>query len=64
MDSKNTTMLKTTALVVKDVDVMETRVEKPVAEKHEFVETEISENSQEGDEDDFYSMEELEQLEN
>ena len=42
----------------------ETRIEKPVAEKQEFVEAEISENSQEGDGDDFYSMEELEQLEN
>ena len=64
VDSKNTALLKTTTLVVKDVVVTETRIEKPVAEKQEFVEAEISENSQEGDEDDFYSMEELEQLEN
>ena len=64
VDSKNTALLKTTTLVVKDVAVTETRIEKPVAEKQEFVEAEISENSQEGDEDDFYSMEELEQLEN
>ena len=33
VDSKNTTLLKTTALVVKNVDETETRVEKPVAEK-------------------------------
>ena len=64
VDSKNTTLLKTITLVVKDVVVTETRIEKHVAEKHEFVEAEISENSQEGDEDEFYSMEELEQLEN
>ena len=38
MDSKNTALLKTTALVVKDVVLMETRIEKPIAEKHEFVE--------------------------
>ena len=56
--------MKTTTLVVKYVAVTLTRIEKPVAEKQEFVEAEISENSQEGDEDDFYSMEELEQLEN
>ena len=60
----NTALLKTTTLVVKDVAVTETRVEKPVAKKQKFVEPEISENSQEGNEDDFYSMEELEQLEN
>ena len=58
-------MLKTTTLVVKDVVVTKTRIEKPMfMEKQEFIEAEISENSQEGDEDDFYSMEELEQLEN
>ena len=62
VDRKNTTLLKTTTLVVKDVAVTETRIEKPVAEKHELVEAEISENSQEGDEDDFYLLEELEQL--
>ena len=58
MDSRNTAMLKTTTFVVKDVVVTETRREKPVAE------TKISESSHEGDEDDFYLMEELEQLEN
>ena len=42
----------------------ETRIEKPVAENEEFVEAEITESSQEGDKDDLYSMEELEQLEN
>ena len=41
VDTKNTTLLKTTTLVVKDVAVMETRIEKPVAEKQEFVEAEI-----------------------
>ena len=64
VDSKNTTLLKTTTLVVNDVAMTETRIEKPIAEKKEFVDTEISENSQEGDEDDFYSMEQLKQLEN
>ena len=64
VDSKNTTLLKTTALVVKDVAETETRIEKPVAEKQEVVEAEFTETSQDGDEDDFYSMEELEQLEN
>ena len=64
MESKNITLVKITTLVVKDVAVTETKIEKPVAEKQEFVEAEISENSQEGDADDFYSMEELEQLKN
>ena len=62
MDIKNTALLKTTALVVKDVADTETRVEKPVAEKQEVVEAELTVTSQYGDEDDFYSMEELEQL--
>ena len=64
VDSKNTTLLKTTALVVKDVFETETRIEKLVAEKHEVVEAKLTVTSQDGDEDDFYSMEELEQLEN
>ena len=64
VDSKNTTLLKTTALVVKDVAVTETSIEKPIFEKHEIVEAEFKETYQDGDEDDFYSMEELEQLEN
>ena len=64
VDSKNTTLLKTTALVVMDVVVTETRTEKPVAEKQEIVEAKFTETYQDGDEDDFYSMEELEQVEN
>ena len=63
-DSNNTTFLKTIALVAKDVDETETRTKKPVAEKQEVVEVEFIETSQDSDEDDFYSMEELEQLEN
>ena len=63
MDIKNTTLLKTTALVVRNVGETEIRVEKPVSDKQEIVEAEFTESAQESDEDDFYSMEELEQLE-
>ena len=55
--------MKTTALVVRNVDETETRVEKPVSDKQEIVEAEFTESTQESDEDDFYSMKELEQLE-
>ena len=41
--SKNTALLKTTTLVVKDVVETETRIEKPVAEKQEIVEAEFTE---------------------
>ena len=60
VDIKNT---KTT-LVVRNVDEIESRVEKPVSDKQEIVEAEFTESTHESDEDDFYSMEELEQLEN
>ena len=60
VDNKNTTLLKTTTIVVKDVAETEIKTKKPVAEKQEFVEAEITETSQDGDEDDLYSMEELE----
>ena len=63
MDNKNTTMLKTTTLIARNVDETETRVEKPVSDKQEIVEAEFTESTQESDEDDFYSMEKLEQLE-
>ena len=49
---------------MKDVVKTETKTEKPVVEKQKIVEAEFTETSQDGDEDDFYSMEELEQLEN
>ena len=64
MDSRKTALLKITALVVRNVDETETRVENPVSDKQEIVEAEFTESTQESDEDDFYSMEELEQLEN
>ena len=64
VDNKNTSLLKTTALVVRNVDETETRVEKPVSDKQEIIEAEFIESNHESDEDDFYSMEELEQLEN
>ena len=63
-DSKNITLLRTTALLVKDVAKNETKVEKPVAEIQEVDKAELTEKSQDGDEYDFYSMEELEHLEN
>ena len=50
---------------MRNVDENETRVEKHVSDKYEIVEAEFTESTQESDEDDFfYSMEELEQLEN
>ena len=64
VDIKNTALLKTTALVVRNVDETETRIEKPVSDKQEIVEAEFTELTQESYEDDLYSMEELEQLEN
>ena len=64
VDSKNTALLKTTALVVKDVAETETKTEKPVAEKQKVVEVELTVSSQDDDKDDFYCKEELEQLEN
>ena len=45
VDSKNTNLLKTTTLVVKDVAMTETRIEKPIVEEQEFMEAKISENS-------------------
>ena len=42
VDDKNTTLLKTTALVVRNVDETETRVEKPVSDKQEIVEDEFT----------------------
>ena len=62
VDSKNTTLLKTTTLVVRNVDEIESRVEKPVSDKHEIVEADFTESTHGSDEDDFYTMEELEQL--
>ena len=64
VDSKNTTLLKTTTLVVRNVDEIESRVEKPVSDKQEVVEADYNESTHGSDEDDFYTMEELEQLEN
>ena len=64
VDSKNTALLKTTALVVRSVDETDSRVEKPVYDKQEVVEADYTESTQGSDEDDFYTMEELEQLEN
>ena len=64
VDSKNTALLKTTALVVRNADETESRVEKPVSDKHEIVEADFTESTHGSDEDDFYTMEELEQLEN
>ena len=64
VDNKNTSMLKTTALVVRIVDEIESRVDKLVSDKHEIVEADFTESTHESDEDDFYTMEELEQLEN
>ena len=64
MDNKNTTMLKTTTLVVRNVDETEPRVEKPVSDKQEIVKAYFTESTHGSDEDDFYTMEELEQLEN
>ena len=64
VDSKNTTLLKTTALVVKNVDEIESRVEKPVSNKQEIVEDDFIELTHGSDEYDFYTTEELEQLEN
>ena len=64
VDNKNTTMLKTTALVVRNVDEIGSRVEKPVSDKPEIVEADFTESTHGSDEDDFYTMEELEQLEN
>ena len=49
---------------MRNVEETETRVEKPVSYKHEIVEAEFTESTQESDEDDFYSMEEPEQLKN
>ena len=43
LDNKNTALLNTTALVVKNVDETESRVEKPVFDKQEIVEV-ISRN--------------------
>ena len=64
VDSKNTTLLKTTSLVVRNVYETESRVEKPVSDKQEVVEADYNESTHGSDEDDFYTMEELEQLEN
>ena len=60
---KNTTLLKTTTLVVRNVDETESRVEKPASDKQEVVEADYTESTHGSDEDDFYTMEELEQLE-
>ena len=43
---------------------LESRVEKPVSDKQEIVEADFTESTHGSDEDDFYTMEELEQLEN
>ena len=64
VDNMNIAMLKTTALVVRNVDETETRVEKPVYDKQEIVEAEFTKSTHKSDEDDLYSIEELEQLEN
>ena len=42
MDSKNTTLLKTIALVVRNVDEIESRVEKHVSDKQEIVEADFT----------------------
>ena len=42
VDNKNTTLLKTTALVVRNVDETETRVEKHVSDKQKIVEAEFT----------------------
>ena len=63
MDSKNTELLKTTTLVLKDVIESVAQTEGPTAE-NEFIEAELTRNSQADEDDDFYFMEELEKLEN
>ena len=57
MDSKNTTFLKTTSLVVRNVDETESRVEKPVSDKQEVVEADCTKSTHGSDDDDFYTME-------
>ena len=42
VDTKNTALLKTTALVVRNADETETRVEKSVSDKYEIVKAEFT----------------------
>ena len=63
VDNKNTALLKTTALVVTEPKDVVTKEEKPQVLKEEIIEAELTHGLLVNNENDYYTLEELDQLE-
>ena len=63
VDNKNTALLKTTALVATEPKDVVTKDEKPQMVKEEIIEAEMTPDLLASDENDYYTLEELDQLE-
>ena len=63
VDSKSTALLKTTALVATEPKDVVTKDEKPQMIKEDIIEAEMSPNLLASDDNDYYTLEELDQLE-
>lgn len=63
VDNKNVTLLETIALVVEVYRALESKVEEIETGGEHIVEAEITTESQAGDESDYYTLEELEIIE-
>ena len=63
VDSKNAALQKTTALVAEETKALPAKVETAVTGREMIIEAEIATGDQAGNDDDYYTMEELDQLE-
>ena len=63
VESKNAAPRKTTALVADETKEFSTKVETVVTGRELIIEAEIATGDQDGHDDDYYTMEELDQLE-
>ena len=63
VDSKNAALQKTTALVAEETKALSAKVETAVTGRELIIEAEIATGDQAGNDDDYYTLEELDQLE-
>ena len=63
VDNKNAALQKTNALIVEETKALEAKVETTVTDREMFIEAEIATEDQSGNDDDYYTLEELNQLE-
>ena len=63
VDNKNATLQKTTALVAEEIIALPAKVETAVTGREMIIEAEIATGDQASNDDDYYTMEELDHLE-